>query len=84
MVAPNSQHTLCVTDNVNRHLLKRMKKNICKTNDFSLLDSCQPYIIEKYKDSNCFKTEAVIQRCCGKKVFLKNLKNLQENPCARV
>ena len=85
-----------VTDNVNKHLSNEMKKKIivkeiCKifelhgwtflsTNDFSLLESCQLYIIARYNASNCLKTEAVIQRCSGKKVFLKFLKNSQENP----
>ena len=32
------------------------------TIDFLLLESCQLYIIAKYKDSNCCKKEAVIQR----------------------
>ena len=36
------------------------------TNDFSLLESCQLYIIAKYKTSNCCKTEAFIQRCSEK------------------
>ena len=52
-------------------------------NVFSILGRCQLYIIAKHKASNCFKTEAVIQRFSGKKEFLKILKNLQENPCAR-
>ena len=54
------------------------------TNDYSLLEICQLYIIAKYKASNCCKIEAVIQRCSVKKAFLKILQNLQENPCARV
>ena len=41
--------------------------------DFSLLESCQLYIIAKYRASNCCKIEAVIQRC-SVKVFLKILK----------
>ena len=52
-------------------------------NVFSILGRLQLYIIAKHKASNCFKTEAVIQRFSGKKEFLKILKNLQENPCAR-
>ena len=51
--------------------------------DFSLLESCQLYIIAKYRTSNCCKIEAVIQRC-SVKVFLKILQNSEENPCARV
>ena len=51
--------------------------------DFSLLESCQLYIIAKYRASNCCKIEAVIQRC-SVKVFLKILQNSEENPCARV
>ena len=70
-------------------------KEICKiveihgwiffpTNDFSLLESCQLYIIAKYKTSNCCKIEATIQRCSVKKIFFKILQNSQENRCARV
>ena len=33
------------------------------TNDFSLLESCQLYIIANYKASSCCNIEAVIQRC---------------------
>ena len=51
------------------------------SNDFSLLESCQLYIIAKYKASNSCKIEAIIQRCSVKEVILKNS---QENPCARV
>ena len=36
------------------------------TNDFLLLESCQLYISAKYKASNCFKIEAIIQRCLAK------------------
>ena len=54
------------------------------TNEFTLLESCQLYIIAKYKATNCCKREAVIQRCSVKQVFLKILQNLQENPCAKV
>ena len=54
------------------------------TNDFSLLESCQLYVIANYKVSNCCKIEAVIQRWSVKKVFLKILQNAPENPCARV
>ena len=53
-------------------------------NDFSLLESCQLYIIAKYKASNCCKIEAAIQRYSVKSVFLKILENSQENPCTRV
>ena len=31
-----------------------------QTNDFTLLESCQQYIIAKYKASNCGKIEVVI------------------------
>ena len=34
--------------------------------------------------SNCCKIEAIIQRCCVKKVFWIVLQNSQENPCTRV
>ena len=81
-------------------IVKENEKNICikeickifkiygwtffPANVFSLLGRCQLYIIAKYKASNCFKTEAVIQRCSGKKALLNILKNLQENPSSRV
>ena len=35
-------------------------------NEFSLLESCQPYIIEKYNTSNSCKMEVVIQSCSVK------------------
>ena len=54
------------------------------TNDFCLLESCQLYIIAKYKASNCCKIEEVIQRCSVKTVFLKILQNSQENSSAGV
>ena len=31
----------------------------------------------------CFVSEAVVRRCCIKKMFLKILKSSQENTCAR-
>ena len=37
------------------------------TNDFLLLESCQLYIIAKFKTSNCCKIKADIQRCSVKK-----------------
>ena len=60
------------------------KQAFASTNDFWILESCQLYIIAKHEASNYFKTEVVIQRCSGKKVSLKILKNSQENLCARV
>ena len=47
--------------------------NFLPTNDFSLLEICQVYTIEKYKANNPCKIEAVIQRCSVKKVFLNIL-----------
>ena len=64
--------------------LRYMHEFFFPTNYFSLLESCQLYIIAKYKASSCCKKEAVIQRCSVKNVFLKILQNSQENPCARV
>ena len=49
-------------------------------NVFSILGRCQLYIIAKHKASNCFKTEAVIQRFSGKKEFLKNLEKFTGKP----
>ena len=54
------------------------------TNDSSLLESCELYIIARYKASNCCKIEAAIHRRSVKKLPLKILQNSQENPCARV
>ena len=50
------------------------------TNDFSLLENCQLYIIAKYKAINCCNIEAVIKRCSVKKVLLKILKIHRETP----
>ena len=61
--------------------LRYMGEFFSPTNDFSILDSCQLYIIVKFEASNCCKIEAVIQRCSVKKVFFKILQNSQENPC---
>ena len=33
--------------------------NFFPTNDFSQLEICQLYLMEKYKDSNCCKIDAV-------------------------
>ena len=46
--------------------MKKIKKNKSKSG--------------KPLKQNCCKIEAVIQRCSVKKVFLKILQNLQENP----
>ena len=81
------QYTLCVTDKIKTHLSKKLKtKKICvkefffPTNDFSLLENCQLYIIANYKPSNCCKIEAVIQRFSVKKVLLKIHR---KTPCVR-
>ena len=50
--------------------LKYMDEVFFPTNDFSRLESCQLYMIAKYKPSNCCKVEVVIQRCFVKNVFL--------------
>ena len=57
---------------------KKSKSVIC--NDFSLLESCQLYIIAKYKASNCCKIEGVIQGHSVRKVFLKILQNFTGKP----
>ena len=41
------------------------------TIDFLLLESCQLYIIAKYKDNNCCKKAAVIQRYLSYKIHRK-------------
>ena len=45
-----------------------------RTNDISLLESCQLYINATYQPSSCCKIEAANQRCSIKKVFLKILR----------
>ena len=47
--------------------------NIFPTNDFSLLESCQLYILAKYKASSCCKIKAVIQTYSVKKGVLNDL-----------
>ena len=53
--------------------------NFFPTNDFSLLKSCQLYIIAKYKASSWCEVEAVIQGCSVKSAFLKILQNFPMN-----
>ena len=48
-------------------------------NDLSLLESCQPYIIAKYKASNCCKQTSIHSQVFCKKAFLKILQKSQEN-----
>ena len=50
------------------------------TNEFSLLETWQLYIIVKYKASNCCKIEEVIQRCSIKKGVLKDLAKFTGKP----
>ena len=57
--------------------------NFFPTNAFSLLESCQLYVIAKYKASSCCKIEAVIRMYSVKKLLLKILQNSQKHPCAR-
>ena len=45
------------------------------TNDFSLVENFLLYIIVKYKTSNSYEIEAVIQKCSVKKVLLKILQH---------
>ena len=40
--------------------------NFFPTNDFSLIEGCQLYIIAHHKTSNCCKIEAAIRRCSVK------------------
>ena len=60
--------------------LRYMDELFLPTNDFSLLENCQLYIIAKYEASNCCKIEAVIQRCPVKKVVLKDLAKFTGKP----
>ena len=48
--------------------------------DFSLLESCQLFIIAKYKVSNCYEIKAVIYKCSVKKGIFKNLAKFTEKP----
>ena len=52
--------------------------------EFPLIESCQLYIIAKYKASSCCKIELVIKGCSVKKVLLKILQNSQEIPGVRL
>ena len=52
--------------------------NFFPNNDFSLLESCQPYIIAKCNASNRCKIEAVIH-CSVKKDPFKNLAKFTGN-----
>ena len=61
-------------------ILSIYRMNFSPINDLSLLEICQLYITAKYKPS----IEAVTSRCSIQKVFLKMLRNSQENPSARV
>ena len=58
--------------------------NFFPTNDFSLLEICELYIIAKYKVSSYCKIEAFIHRCSVKRELLNILQNSQESPNARV
>ena len=64
--------------------LSYMDESFFPTNDFSLRESCQRYIIAKYKASQLFWNRGSHPEGPVKKVFLKILQNSQENPCARV
>ena len=46
--------------------------NFFLTNDLSLLESCQLYIIAHYKASYCYKIETVIHRWSAKKDVQKH------------
>ena len=48
--------------------------------DFSLLESCQLYLLAKYKPIYSCKIQAVIQRCSAKKVFLNILQKFTRKP----
>ena len=54
--------------------------NIFPTNDFSLLESCQLYILAKYKVSSCYKIKAVIQTYSVKKGVLNNIAKFTGRP----
>ena len=62
--------------------LKYMDEFFFHTNDFPLLESCQLYMIAKYKVSNCSKIEAVIQKCSVNKSIYKYVEKLTgKSPC---
>ena len=61
--------------------LRQMYEFFSSTNVFSLVESCQLYIITNTKPAT--KIEEGIQRCSVKKVFLKTLQKSREIPCAR-
>ena len=54
-----------------------MKKNIA-------IDGIKKYLFEEISKQAATTTEAVVRRCSIKNVFLKIMKNSQENTCATV
>ena len=54
--------------------------NFFPTNDFSLIEGCQLYIIAHHKTSKCCKIEAAIRRCSVKKCVLTIFAKLTGKP----
>ena len=68
-VKENEKKNICVKEM--SKILEKYGWTFSPNNHFSLLESCQFYIITKYKASNCFKREEVVQRCSRKQGSLK-------------
>ena len=84
------QHTLCVTDKINSHLLKKMeKRNLDIWMISSLLMTSHYLKVASYIQMQIIKPATVVKKrsypeVIYKKGVLKNLQNSQENPCASI
>ena len=84
------QHTLCVTDKINSHLLKKMeKRNLDIWMISSLLMTSHYLKVASYIQLQIIKPATVVKKrsypeVIYKKGVLKNLQNSQENPCASI
>ena len=84
------QHTLCVTDKINSHLLKKMEKRNLDIWMISFLLMTSHYLkVASYIQLQIIKPATVVKKrsypeVIYKKGVLKNLQNSQENPCASI
>ena len=75
----------------NQNLFYLVKSNTCFKGEYSCTDLISTNRKHSFKNTCSFKTglsyqyhsEAVVQRCSVKKVFLEISQNSQENVCAR-
>ena len=73
-------HTYCLPNNSTPCYACHDKSNLVK----ALVSKINKLTLEKKQLKYRSITEAVVQRCSVKKVFLKILQNSKENTCARV